>query len=197
MEVIKVKNNLVSRAFDFAYRVHGQTTRKCSSIPYITHPLNVMIILLKNNSSEELLAAALLHDVVEDEGISFEELTKKFGNGVCYLVEQVSEPLSLIQGESDRRISWRARKEHTITSLQKATYQVKMLSCADKLANISDMIHDYTNNGEDLWSKFNAPKLDQQWYYDSLIEVFAQEPNSLSKLPYYQEFRNKVEILFH
>lgn len=188
---------MVSHAFDFAYRVHGQTTRKGSSVPYITHPLNVMIILLKSKCSEELLAAALLHDVVEDEGIKFQELTEKFGKEVCYLVEQVSEPLSLIQGGSDRRKSWRARKEHTITSLQKATYDVKMLSCADKLANITDMLHDYTNNGEKLWLKFNASKKDQQWYYDSLTEVFAQEPHSLTNLPYYQEFKKKVKSLFH
>ena len=156
-----------------------------------------MIILLRNNTSEELLAAALLHDVVEDEEITFKELTEKFGNEVCYLVEQVSEPLSLIQKGSDRRKSWKVRKEHTITSLQTAAYNVKMLSCADKLANISDLLQDYTNIGEELWLRFNAPKLNQKWYYDSLVEVFAQEPHSLSKLPYYQEFKEKVKILFH
>jgi len=156
-----------------------------------------MIILLKNNASEELLSAALLHDVVEDEGVTYQELTEKFGKEVCYLVEQVSEPLDLIQGESDRRNSWRDRKEHTITSLQKATYNVKMLSCADKLANISDLVNDYINDGETLWLRFNAPKISQQWYYESLVEVFAQEPHSLSKLLYYQEFKAKVLALFH
>jgi len=192
-----VHNNLVSQAFDFAYKAHGQTSRKVSKIPYITHPLNVMIILLKNNASEELLAAALLHDVVEDEGVTYQELTENFGKEVCYLVEQVSEPLSLIQKGSDRRNSWKARKEHTLTSLQTATYDVKMLSCADKLANISDLVNDYTNDGEALWLRFNAPQLSQQWYYDSLVKVFAQEPHSLSKLPYYKEFKEKVKILFH
>ncbi len=156
-----------------------------------------MIILLRNESSEELLAASLLHDVVEDEEITYQELTEEFGKEVSYLVEQVSEPLSLIHKEPDRRNSWRARKEHTIKSLQKAAYNVKMLSCADKLANISDTLHDYTIVGEKLWLRFNAPKKNQQWYYDSLVEVFAQEPHSLSKLPYYQEFKEKVKVLFH
>ena len=155
-----------------------------------------MIILLRNNVSEELLAAALLHDVVEDEEITFQELTDNFGKEVCYLVENVSEPLSLIQG-TDRRKSWRARKEHTINSLQNATKNVKMLACADKLANVSDMLLDYSSIGEKLWLKFNAPKLNQQWYFDSLVEVFAQEPHSLSVYPYYQEFKEKVKVLFH
>jgi (p)ppGpp synthase/HD superfamily hydrolase len=155
-----------------------------------------MVTLLRNNVADELLAAALLHDVVEDEEISYEELIEKFGKEVSYLVEQVSEPLSLIREGLNRQKSWGTRKEHTIESLQKANYDVKMLSCADKLANISDMIQDYNNIGENLWSKFNAPKRDQKWYYESLVEAFAKEPNSLSKLAYYQEFKEKVKILF-
>ncbi len=197
MEARQMEMNLVSKAFDFAYRVHYQTTRKGSTIPYITHPLNVMIILLKNNASEELLAAALLHDVVEDEEVTFQELTEKFGKKVSYLVKEVSEPLALINKTLNRTETWRARKEHTIKSLQKATHEVKMLSCADKLANISDMLQDHINVGEKLWSRFNASKLNQKWYYDSLVEVFAQEPHSLSELPYYQEFTEKVKLLFH
>ncbi len=192
-----MKNNLVSRAFEFAYRVHGQTSRKGSTIPYIVHPLNVMTILLKSNVSEELLAAALLHDVVEDEDITFQELTEQFGNEVSFLVEQVTEPLSLIEKSQNRKVTWKARKEHTIQSLQKATLDVKMLSCADKLANISDMLYDHANIGEQLWLRFNASKTNQKWYYDSLVEVFAQEPYSLSEVPYYQEFREKVIALFH
>jgi hypothetical protein len=97
----------------------------------------------------------------------------------------------------NRTETWRDRKEHTIRSLQKTTYEVKMLSCADKLANISDMLQDQNTIGEKLWLKFNASKQNQQWYYDSLVEVFAQEPHSLSKLLYYQEFKEKVKVLFH
>ncbi|MHA1947968.1 MAG: HD domain-containing protein [Candidatus Hodarchaeales archaeon] len=192
-----MERNLVSQAFDFAYRVHSRTTRKGTTIPYITHPLNVMIILLRNNASEELLAAALLHDVVEDEEVTFQELTEIFGKKVCNLVREVSEPLALIEKSMNRTETWRTRKEHTINSLQKATYEVKMLSCADKLANVSDMLQDQNTIGEKLWSKFNASKLNQQWYYDSLVEVFAQEPHSLSELLYYQEFKEKVQALFH
>jgi (p)ppGpp synthase/HD superfamily hydrolase len=156
-----------------------------------------MIILLRNNASEELLAAALLHDVVEDEEVTFQELTEIFGKKVCNLVREVSEPLALIEKSMNRTETWRTRKEHTINSLQKATYEVKMLSCADKLANVSDMLQDQNTIGEKLWSKFNASKLNQQWYYDSLVEVFAQEPHSLSELLYYQEFKEKVQALFH
>ena len=192
-----MEGNLVTNAFDFAYRVHCQTFRKGSNSPYITHPLNVMIILLKNNASEELLAAALLHDVVEDEEVTFQELTEKFGTKVSFLVKAVSEPLELIEKTLNRTETWRTRKEHTLKSLQTANHEVKMLSCADKLANISDMLYDQVSIGEELWSRFNAPKENQQWYYDSLVEVFAQEPHSLSDLSCYQEFKAKVIELFH
>ena len=190
------KSNIVSKAFNFAYEAHANTFRKGTRFPYITHPINVMVILLRYNASEELLAAALLHDVVEDENVSFRELEEIFGEKVTYYVKQVSEPLELIDESRNRIETWRERKEHTISTLGKSDIEVKMLSCADKLSNLSDMLSEYEKIGERLWDKFNAPKASQEWYYNSLVEVFAQKPSSLSKLSLYQEFEEKVRKMF-
>lgn len=44
--------------------------RKGTSIPYITHPLETALITAMMTDDEELIAAALLHDTVEDAGVT-------------------------------------------------------------------------------------------------------------------------------
>jgi (p)ppGpp synthase/HD superfamily hydrolase len=187
---------LVSEAFDFAFKAHRKTTRKGSNIPYITHPLKVAIILMENNMSDEIIAAALLHDVVEDENITYKELENRFGKEVCMLVQSVSEPDSLRKKHPDKKKTWKARKQHTVDTLVKASKDVKILTCADKVANISDMIQDYKLQGDSLWEKFNAPKEDQKWYYESLLNSLASGTDSIKGLLVYQELKEKVEQFF-
>jgi (p)ppGpp synthase/HD superfamily hydrolase len=190
-------DELIVKAFTFAYRAHKHSTRKGSSTPYIIHPLSVATTLMRYNASEELIAAALLHDVVEDENISLTEIEEKFGKNVCILVETVSEPKELIQNNIDRRKTWRKRKQHTIDSLHNAARDIKLLSCADKLSNISDTLRDYDKQGEELWKIFNAPKEEQEWYYRSLVDVFSSGKNSIKDTEILVEFKDKVEELFN
>lgn len=65
----------ITMALDFMREKHAGQTRKSSGQPYIVHPLTMtcyaISIGLKDDS---LLAAILLHDVVEDTGVSVEGL---------------------------------------------------------------------------------------------------------------------------
>jgi len=53
--------------------------------------------------------------------------------------------------------------------------QIIIVSCADKVQNISSMISDYELLGEVLWLRFNASKEDQLWYYETLNEIFQSK----------------------
>ena len=67
--------DLINRAFDYAYKKHfGQ--KRISGDDYITHPLNVAMILTDINADATCLAAALLHDTIEDSDSTKEEVTK-------------------------------------------------------------------------------------------------------------------------
>ena len=70
-----------------------------------------------------------------------------------------------------------------------------MLSCADKLANINSKIEDYEKLGEKLWGKFNAPRLQQEWYYRSMLNSYKHEPN-IAHLDIYKELRKCIKELF-
>lgn len=69
--------NLINtlNALEFAVKAHEGQLRKKSDIPYIYHPLNLACHALAMNIKEdEIIAACLLHDVVEDCNVKFEEL---------------------------------------------------------------------------------------------------------------------------
>ena len=77
---------LVQRAFIFADKAHADQKRR-SGEPYIIHPVAVAEILSELHLDASTLAAGLLHDTVEDSGVTFEELEDKFGPTVRMLVE--------------------------------------------------------------------------------------------------------------
>jgi (p)ppGpp synthase/HD superfamily hydrolase len=64
--------HLLANAIALAAEKHkGQFDR--AGMPYILHPLKVMHYL-KNDEDLELMAIAVLHDVVEDCGVTFDDL---------------------------------------------------------------------------------------------------------------------------
>lgn len=64
-------------AMDIAYKAHHGQVGK-AGVPYIFHPIH----LAEQMETEEECIVALLHDVVEDTDITFEQLEKKFSNNV-------------------------------------------------------------------------------------------------------------------
>ena len=82
--------DLVRRAFEFAKQKHEKQVRR-SGEPYIIHPVAVTEILTDLELDEQSLAASLLHDVIEDCGVTYEELVEQFGEEVALLVEGVTK----------------------------------------------------------------------------------------------------------
>lgn len=78
--------DLVSEAIVFSTMVHDGMRRRKSEMPYILHPMEVGVIIGTMTDNQEGIAAGLLHDVVEDAGISIVEIGEKFGTRVMELV---------------------------------------------------------------------------------------------------------------
>lgn len=81
---------LVHRAFDYAKEKHEGQFRK-SGEPYFIHLVNVAYILATLRVGPSTIAAGLLHDVVEDCGISKSELAEAFNEEIATLVESVTK----------------------------------------------------------------------------------------------------------
>jgi GTP pyrophosphokinase len=92
--------SLVEQALEYAQEMHAGQSRR-SGEPYIDHPVNAAKYLADLSLDATTIAAALLHDVVEDCGVTIEELTKRFGEDVARLVDGVTKltRLDLLAGD--------------------------------------------------------------------------------------------------
>ena len=151
---------------------------------------------MKNNAPEHVVIAGLLHDVVEDEDVTLSDIRDEFGDEVATLVDGASEPEELIHADKGKSKSWPERKAHTIEFIQNAGRDMKLLSCADKLANIRDIIRDYDRLGDGVWDIFNAPKDSVAWYYTSMLNAFANGAENITDMPAFREFKKSVNEIF-
>jgi GTP diphosphokinase / guanosine-3',5'-bis(diphosphate) 3'-diphosphatase len=76
---------LLEKAYYFAEKAHSGQVRS-SGEEYFIHPINVAATLIKLRLDMDSIAAGLLHDVVEDCGVTPEEIDKEFGPDVCQIV---------------------------------------------------------------------------------------------------------------
>ncbi len=80
----------ISSAYLYAYEKHfGQ--KRLTGEDYITHPLNVALILAEIDADAATICAALLHDTIEDCDVTEEELRDKFGAEIASLVNGVTK----------------------------------------------------------------------------------------------------------
>lgn len=195
---MKEEQMMVRKALNFAAKAHGSVVnkdgsigqkRKGTDIPYIVHPVEVFQILKDNNTAINVQIAGLLHDCIEDAGVTGEEIEKEFGSEVRLLVESESEDKMHHLPEKD---SWKTRKQATIHQLKTASKEVLMVCNADKLSNLRSMAYDLSIVGDKLWQRFNASKTDLKWYYSSIAEVLSP----ISDLDMYQELKELIEEVF-
>jgi (p)ppGpp synthase/HD superfamily hydrolase len=176
--------DIVEKALQIASKNHEGQYRKNTDVPYITHPVAVGMMLLKSGYSEEIVAAGILHDTVEDTPLTLDEIKWEFGPKMAELVEGSSEP--------DKSLPWKVRKEHTIEFLQTAPEDIRAVVCADKLHNIRSIMRDYEKVGDEVWSRFNAGKEQQKWYYTNIVESLGVQ----SSFDLLIELRKEVDKLF-
>ena len=79
----------VIKAYNFAKKLHSKQFRK-SGEPYILHPVQVAEILEKLNFNTDVISAALLHDTVEDCGVTIQELEQTFNKNISQIVDAVT-----------------------------------------------------------------------------------------------------------
>lgn len=167
------------RAFDLALELHGEDERKGSKVPYMGHLLGVTAIVIDDGGSESEIIAALLHDGPEDHDgrETLRRIRQEFGDEVADIVEALSDTFEKEKPE------WKQRKTDYFQSLRnkpdnELTKKVLRVSIADKLYNARAVSFDFGREGDEVWSRFNAPKDDQLWYYRSLGEIYSEKLGS-------------------
>ncbi len=125
----------VWEAYRYSAAAHEGQIRR-SGEPYITHPVSVACILAELHLDTPTLLAALLHDVVEDTGITKQEISDKFGKQVAELVDGLSK-LDKIEFQS----AMQAQAENFRKMLLAMSQDVRVIlvKLADRLHNMQTL----------------------------------------------------------
>lgn len=81
---------IVKKSFHFAQVAHEKQKRH-SGEPYFNHLRETALILAELGASGQTISAGLLHDSIEDVGVSREEIVKEFGEETAFLVDGVTK----------------------------------------------------------------------------------------------------------
>lgn len=181
---------MINRAIVFATEAHKGAIRKGSKLPYILHPLETAVIVSTMTTDEHVITAAILHDVLEDTNVTYEQLKQEFGVAADYVKSESEDKRRDLPPEQ----TWKIRKQETIEHLKNETcLEIKIIALADKLSNIRSIYHDYQELGESLWQRFHEKrKSEQGWYYKELVKVLSDLNYTLA----WQEYKVLVEQVF-
>lgn len=129
----------IAAAIGFAAAAHIKQKRKYTGESYLNHCVSVMEIYGNNcrTPKESVLIACLLHDVIEDCGISAQEIEFSFGEIVAALVVEVSD---VSKPEDGNR---KVRKQLDLMHLSKCSVDGANIKLADLINNTESIIqHD-------------------------------------------------------
>ncbi len=137
--IAKMKKNswrcntkLIMKAYNFALANHGEQKRK-SGEPYIIHPVQVAYTLADIGLDDATICAALLHDVVEDTKVSYEDMVTEFGEEIAEMVDGVTKL---------GKLKYISRKEQQVEDYRKMflamgkDIRVILIKLADRLHNM-------------------------------------------------------------
>ena len=128
---------LLEEAVAYAMDAHSEQKRATGE-PYIIHPLAVAEILTELEMDQETLCAALLHDTVEDTGITKDEIAERFGEDVANMVDGVTKL---------DKVSFHSKEELQAENFRKMflamakDIRVVIIKLADRLHNMRTMKH--------------------------------------------------------
>mgnify|MGYP001156915517 CR=1 FL=1 len=150
-----------------ALEAHGLMRRKTGDAFEVSHVLSVALIVSDFGFSEDAIVAAVLHDTLEDTVLKAETIHERFGQRVLSIVQDLTEPPS--------SVLWRERKHAYIDRLQRSHRdETKAVAAADKIHNMSSILHGLTKDGHEFWSNFKSSPERVSWYYQEVYRALSE-----------------------
>lgn len=163
-------------AIDLASRLHvGQTRRDIQKTPYISHLFAVMLLASEVTKDEDVLISALLHDSLEDvKGFDQSELREAMGERVSTIVFHVTEPY-MAEKIASEQMPWLERKQAYLERVKEGPVESAIVSCADKVHNLSTFIRDYKKDGELFLNNFHGSVKNQLYFYELVLATLGKK----------------------
>ena len=143
---------LVRKAYRFADEAHLGQLRK-NGEPYITHPISVASQCTEWKLDAPALMAALMHDVIEDCGVTKADLIQKFGSSVADLVDGLTKL---------DKLEFNTREENQAESFRKMLLamardvRVILIKLADRTHNMRTM----AEMPREKWARISSETLE-------------------------------------
>lgn len=156
------------KALHFAAKAHAEQ-KTPYGLPYLTHltavTMEVMHALCQSNLEEEKinisLSAALLHDVIEDTALTYDDIYNEFGLEIAEAVEALTKDTSL--GSKKEQMS------DSINKLLAQPYEIQMIKLADRITNMQKPPEDWEN--DKIYAYFQEAKFILSCLKNSNIEL--------------------------
>ncbi len=122
----------IEAAYKLAKKAHEGQMRS-SGDPYISHPIEVAVILVGLGMDSDTIIGGLLHDVVEDTTVTLEDIEKQFGGDVAELVDGVTKLANIPYSSRAEQQAENVRK--MLLAMAKDV-RVVIIKLADRLHNM-------------------------------------------------------------
>ncbi|MBI4244031.1 MAG: HD domain-containing protein [Planctomycetes bacterium] len=157
--------DLIERAVRISVVAHKDQKRKADNFPYIIHPFMVAFKLMKYKFPDSVIAAALTHDVLEDTDFSAEKLKDELGEEVLEIVKAVT---------NDDSLSWKEKKNKYIETVRNGPEGAKAVAVADKIHNLESLIIAHSQQGAEVWAKFNRGREEKLWFENEVLKMLRE-----------------------
>jgi len=133
----KADTRLIKKAFMISKKAHRGKKRE-SGEPFFTHPIEVSRILMEINADSATICAALLHDVIEDTKITYQQLEKEFSKEIVDIVNGLT---------NIEKFKFESREEYTNENVRKVLLasskdiRIILVKLADRLHNMRTLKH--------------------------------------------------------
>lgn len=137
VELLKAQDNdydyeLIKAAYECCVEAHKGQLRSSKEEFYL-HPYNVAKIIITLGMDSQSIAAALLHDTVEDTEITLEDISKRFGKDVAYIVDGVTKLGKITYTTKEQQQAENLRK---MLIAMAEDIRVILIKLADRLHNM-------------------------------------------------------------
>jgi guanosine-3',5'-bis(diphosphate) 3'-pyrophosphohydrolase len=203
--------SLREKAFAFAEKAHRKQRRK-NGEPYFNHVLATAEILASWHMDDATIAAGLLHDTVEDTGVSVDTIREEFGDEVAFLVDGVTKLGRLkyrgVESKAENmrkmilalsqdlrvvfiKLADRLHNMKTLDALPPAKQKRIALETSEIYGPLAYRLGMYSVSGEleDIAFSYLSPK-EYAWLERTTKEQYAE------RLAYLESIKPEVEALF-
>lgn len=169
----------IDNALKLSTSLHrGQVRKDEEQTPYSMHPVAVMCIVGQYTDDEDVLVASLLHDVLEDVELPYEEkenlIRTQFGERVLSIVQSVSEKKDPLE-KTDAKGTWKERKQQYLAGLEEDSEEALLVCAADKIHNLMSMASGFEKEGPTFWERFNSPADEKLWFYEEVLKSLRKK----------------------